>query len=294
MDINELNTFVHVVKTGSFTRAALSMGTQKAYVSRVISHLEGKLGVRLLERTTRSLSLTEIGREIFERAVGILAAVEEAGNVAQQFLGEPRGLLRLTCGVEMGMIAVNHWINSYLQLNNDVSVEAQYTNRLIDIVHDGFDIAIRVGRLPDSSLAARRLGQLDYGLYASPSYLKRTGSPKVAQDLSKYSLVMFSAASQRPSWNMALGGDKVLIETTARVSVNSTFAARDACAAGLGIAKLPRLVGDELLKDKRLQRVLSKWVHPSVPVHALFPSTRYLTPKVRSFIDHAVAEFSRS
>jgi LysR family transcriptional regulator, regulator for bpeEF and oprC len=148
-----------------------------------------------------------------------------------------------------------------------------------------------VGRLADSSLAARRLGQLDYGLYASPSYLQRYGSPKTAQALSLHSLVMFSATSQHQGWSMVLGEEKVLIDKNARVFVNSTFAARDACASGLGIAKLPILVGDDMLKDKRLQRVLPKWAHPSVPVHALFPSTRYLTPKVRSFIDHAVAKF---
>jgi LysR family transcriptional regulator, regulator for bpeEF and oprC len=259
----------------------------------VVSQLESKLGVRLLERSTRALSLTEVGREIYERAVGILGAVEETSRVAQLFLGEPRGLLRLTCGVEMGMIAVNHWVNSFLQLNGLVNVEVYYTNRLIDIVHDGFDIAIRVGRLADSNLAARKLRQLDYGLYASPSYIKRHGSPKTPQAPSMHSLVMFSATNQRQGWSMVLGEEKVLIDKSARVSVNSTFAARDSCASGLGIAKLPILVGDEMFKDKRLQRVLPKWIHPRVPVNALFPCTRYLTPKVRSFIDHAVKEFDR-
>jgi LysR family transcriptional regulator for bpeEF and oprC len=156
METSELTAFVKVVQSGSFTRAAESMGTQKAYLSRVVTQLEQKLGVRLLERTTRSLSLTEAGREIFERAVGILGAMEDVERVAQQTLAEPRGTLRLTCGVEFGMIAVSRWISDYLARYPLVNVESDFTGRIVDIVHEGFDLAIRIGGPPCRIPAWRR------------------------------------------------------------------------------------------------------------------------------------------
>ena len=189
MDIHELNMLVKVVQAGSFTGAALAMNTQKAHVSRVVSGLESKLGVRLLERSTRSLSLTEVGRDLYERAVGILGAVEEAERAAQATLAEPRGLLKLSCGAEFGQIAAQRWVHGYLARYPQVSVEADFTSRLIDLVHEGFDLAIRVGTLPDSSLAARRLGELRYGLYASPGYLARQGSPQAPGELLQHALL---------------------------------------------------------------------------------------------------------
>jgi len=160
MGISELNAFAKVVQTGSFTRAAESLGTQKAYLSRVVANLEQKLGARLLVRTTRSLSLTEVGREVFERAVGILGAVDDVQRLTQKMVAEPRGTLRLTCGVEFGMIAVSRWIGHYLKRYPQVSVESDFTGRIVDLVHEGFDLAIRIGPLTESSLAARRLGEL--------------------------------------------------------------------------------------------------------------------------------------
>jgi DNA-binding transcriptional LysR family regulator len=294
MELNALTALVKVVQAGSFTRAAEAMHTQKAYLSRVITNLERELGVRLLERTTRSLSLTEVGREIFERAVGILGAVEDAERVAQRMLAEPRGVLKLTCGVEFGMIAVSHWIDAYLQRYPQVSVEADFTGRVIDIVHEGFDLAIRVGELPDSRLGARRIGALHYGLFASPDYLARRGIPESPEDLSQHDLLVFTAGSHRVGWRLAQGSESRRIEAPARLRINNSFAVRDAAIRGLGIAQLPEVVASAALSSTKLARVLPDWHPPSVPVHALFPSNRYLTPKVRSFIDYAVHAFSKA
>lgn len=290
-DLAELNALVKVVQAGSFTRAAELMGTQKAQLSRVITNLERKLGVRLIERTTRSLSLTEVGREIFERAVGILGAVEDAERVAQRMLAEPRGVLKLTCGVEFGMIAVSRWIDGYLQRHPQVSVEADFTGRLIDIVHEGFDLAIRVGELADSSLAARKLGELSYGLFASPDYLARRGTPEHPDALQHHHLLMFSAGTHRSGWRLRRGGDERRIDAVARLRVNNSFAVRDAARRGLGIAQLPLVVARPSVADGELAPLLREWQPPRSPVHALFPSARYLTPKVRGFIDHAVSAF---
>jgi DNA-binding transcriptional LysR family regulator len=292
MELAALTALVRVVQAGSFTRAAEAMHTQKAHLSRVVANLERELGVRLLERTTRSLSLTEMGREIFERAVGILGAVEDAERAAQRMLAEPRGVLKLTCGVEFGMIAVSGWIDGYLQRHPQVSVEADFTGRVIDIVHEGFDLAIRVGELPDSRLTARRIGELQYGLYASPGYLSRRGAPVSPEELVQHDLLVFSAGSHRLGWRLARGGETRRIEAPARLRINNSFAVCDAAVRGLGIAQLPAIVAKQALAADRLVPVLPEWRPAAVPVHALFPSSRYLTPKVRSFIDHAVASFA--
>ena len=291
MELNELTAFVKVVQTGSFTRAAETLGTQKAYLSRVVTKLEDKLGVRLLERTTRSLSLTEVGREMFERAIGILGAVEDAERVAQRMQAEPRGLLKLTCGVEFGTIAVGRWINGYLQRYPQVNVAADFTGRLIDIVHEGFDLAIRVGTLSDSSLAARKLGDLHYGLFANPDYLMRRGTPQSPADLPQHDLIVFSGGSRRQSWRLIRGETEQYMDIAARLCVNNSFAVREAASIGLGIAQLPLVVAAPYVEQGRLVPVLAEWKPPAVPVHALFPSTRYLTPKVRLFIDHAISVF---
>ncbi len=291
MELASLNALAKVVQAGSFTRAAELLGTQKAHLSRVVAQLERELGVRLLERTTRSLSLTEIGREFFERSLTILAAVEEAERAAHRMLDEPRGVLRLSCGVEFGMIAVSDWIASYVERYPQVTVDADFSGRLVDLVHEGFDLAIRVGPLADSSLAARRLGELDYGLFAAPAYLRRRGAPASAEELRRHELVMFTGGAARQGWRLERAGQAVRVEPAARLRVNNSFAVRDAALRGLGIAQLPLIVAAPARESGALVPVLADWASPSVPVHAVFASARYLTPKVRAFVDHAVAAF---
>ena len=287
MDLPTLRAFVKVVQAGSFTRAADALNTEKAHLSRVITRLEKSLGVRLLERTTRSLSLTEIGRELFERSVGILAAVDDAERAVQQAQGEPRGVLKLTCGVEFGMLAVSGWISDYLREYPQVRVEADYTGRVLDIIHEGFDLAIRVGPLADSTLAARKLGELQYGLYASVGYLGRHGSPAHPQELPQHACLAFSGGRHHSHWALADGAVHCPVEFDPRLRANNVFAVRDAAIAGLGIALLPRIVAARPVRDGTLVHVLAAWSPASVPVHAVFASARYLTPKVRAFIELA-------
>lgn len=288
MDLPAIQAFVKVVQAGNFTRAADAMNTQKAHLSRVISQLESELGVRLLERTTRALSLTEVGREFFERAVGILASVEDAQRAIQKSQGDPRGTLRLTCGVEFGMIAVSDWINRYLQRHPLVQVDADFTNRIVDIVHEGFDLAIRVGPLTDSTLAARKLGELVYGLFASPDYLAQRCPPMTPADLAGHDMLAFTGGSRQTSFRLQQGSQQKNVALNPRLKANNVFAVRDAAVAGLGVAQLPLIVANPPLHEGKLQPVLANWALPTAPVHAVFASARYLTPKVRSFIDLAV------
>jgi LysR family transcriptional regulator for bpeEF and oprC len=287
IDLAAIHAFVKVVQTGSFTRAADALNTHKAHLSRVVSQLERELGVRLLERSTRSLSLTEVGREFHERATAILAALDDARQAVAQTQGAPRGTLKLTCGVEFGMLAVGGWVNQYLAKYPQMNVDAVMTGHLVDIVHEGFDLAIRVGELPDSTLAARRLGHLTYGLYASPAYLGGKGAPLGPEELVDHDLLAFASPSRRTHWQLTRGADSHRVPLTARLRSTNSFTIRDAAAAGLGIAVLPRLVGDPLAADRKLLRILEDWHPPDVPVHAVFASARFLAPKVRAFVDLA-------
>ncbi len=291
MTLDQLQAYVKVVQSGSFTRAAELLGTSKAYLSRVLSQLEAELGAKLLERTTRTLSMTETGKEVFERAVGILTAVDETRRVAQDAQGEPRGQLRLTCGIEFGMLAVNGWVEQFLERYPMASCDVEYTSRVIDLVHEGFDLAIRIGPLPESRLVARKLGQIDYGLFACPRYLQRQGTPATVDELRRHSLVMFSSGSHRNGWNLIRGREQVQMDAPARLRVNNSCAVRDVLLRSLGIGCLPLLVAADEVARGRLVPVLPEWQTPPADVHAVYPSSRYLAPKVRGFIDLAAQRF---
>jgi LysR family transcriptional regulator, regulator for bpeEF and oprC len=295
MTLEQLRILVKVVQAGSFTRAAELLATQKSYVSRVVAQLEAELGTKLLERTTRTLSVTEMGREVFERAVGILGAVEDTTRLVHNTRGEPRGLLRLTCGVEFGMLAVARWVDEFLAAHPMVSADVEYTSRVLDLVHEGFDLSIRVGALPPSRLVARPLGQIDYGLFACPRYLERQGRPETPAQLKDHNLVMFSGGTHRRGWQLLApqGDDRetLKIEGPARLRVNNSFVVRDALLRSLGIGQLPLLIAADSLAAGRLVPVLPDWKAPPVQVHAVYPSNRYLSPNVRAFIDLAVSRF---
>lgn len=295
MELSRLRAFVTVVQSGSFTRAAEVLRTQKARVSRQISELEAELGVRLLERTTRALRLTEIGRELFERGVGILNAVEDAERAAQAVHGEPHGLLRLTMPLEFGLLIAFDWVQALMQRHPRLSIEVDSSSRIVDLVHEGYDLAIRVGELADSRLAARRLGELRYGLYASPAYLQRRGQPADPARLEQHELILFAPGGRAMPLRLRRGDETLTITRDApRLRTDSRFAQRDAAIAGLGIGECPTLIAEPDVAAGRLVRVLPDWERPPVPVHAVFPSFRYLTPKVRVFIEYAQAHFAEA
>jgi LysR family transcriptional regulator, regulator for bpeEF and oprC len=283
MDIVELRTFVKVVQTGSFTQAADALLSHKAQVSRVVSGLEKKLNAQLLQRNTRSLHLTELGREVYERAIAVLAATDDIEAVLAQHKSEPVGTLRITCGIEFGVMTVNAWVTQYLQRYPQVKVEVDYTSRVVDIIHEGFDLAIRLGTLSDSTLVARKLGELQYGLFASSAYLAQQGTPRSIDELRQHKLLMFNVDQQRNGWTLFNGIQTEHIDFQSRLVVNNRYALLDAVRSHLGIAALPL----EMVEPTELQHVLPDWSPRAVPIHAVFASTRYLTPKVRAFIELA-------
>ncbi len=287
IDLGEMATFVAVVQRGSFTSAADALETDKGRVSRSVTRLEKKLGARLLERSTRSLRVTEVGREFFERSVSVLTAVEETEAAIANQLGAPSGTLKLTTGPEFGTLVVDRWISAYLLRYPKVRVETEYTNRVTDIIHEGFDVAIRVGPLGDSDLSARRLMELTYGLYAAPSYAAGAIEPATPDDLKAHDLIMF-APRGRAVWKLVNGRASATVSKTARCSVNNNLSALAMAKASLGIALLPDFMAKPALEDGLLKRVLPSWGRIPVPVHAVFTSSRYMAPKVRAFVDLAV------
>jgi DNA-binding transcriptional LysR family regulator len=290
LSLEQLRALDKVVQSGSFTRAAELLNTQKSHVSRLVAQLEVELGAKLLERTTRQLAVTELGREVHERARSILAAVEDTRRVSREAHAEPRGVLRLTCGVEFGLAAVGPWIDEFIARYPRAAVEAEYTSRVIDLVHEGFDVAIRVGPLPESRLVARRLGQIDYGLFASPGYLASAGAPRTPAELPQHALVMFTIAGRARGWTLqrAGRGEPHRVAPTARLRFNNSLAVRDALLRGSGIGQLPLLIATAAAARGELVRVLPEWATEAVPVHAVYPSNRYLAPNVRAFVDVAV------
>ena len=293
IDLPEMRVFAAVVTDGSFTMAADRLGTDKARVSRIISRMEEKLGTQLLTRSTRRLSVTEVGRDYFERAMCILTAAEAAEAAVAQQSREPKGLLKITAGSEFGTMVVSEWIATFLRLAPKVTVEVEYTNRLVDIIHEGFDVAVRVGTLEDSGLSARKLGEVTYGLYAAPDYLKRGPAVVAVSDLKHHELIMKTTRG-RSNWSLVNGTNRERITTSPRCAVNSTIAAKDLALAGLGITHLPRFMAAPHLADGTLSCVLSGWAEVPAPVHAVFASSRYMDPKVRSFVDLSLSAFKGS
>lgn len=281
---SEMQVFVAVVTEESFTAAAERLETDKARVSRIVQRIEEKLGARLLNRSTRRLSVTEVGRDYFERASSILAAAEAAEAAVAQQNREPRGRLKITATPEFGITRVDNWIASYLRKWPKVTVEAVYSIRFVDIIHEGIDVAIRLGALQDSDLSTRKLGEIAYGLYASPDYLKRADAIRAVDDLKHHDLIM-KTSSGRSSWTLVNGQATEKVSQTPRCALDNIVAAKNLTVSGLGVAQLPRFMAEPHVAEGALVRVLPAWASIPMPVHAVFASTRYMDPKVRGFID---------
>ena len=293
MNLDDLRAFVAVVQTGSFTAAARKLDRDKARLSRLVSGLERELGARLLERSTRALRLTEIGRSVYERSQGIVGASDDLQQFTRSLQSEPQGVLKLSCNVDFGLIAANAWIAGVLRRWPRMSVDVDYSTRRVDLIHEGFDLALRIGALDDSRLAARTLGEMHYGLFASPDYLVRTSVPRSPDDLGGHALLLFATSVGRADWALrpAGGGETVRIARAGRVRSGSITLLYETCLAGLGIARLPLPLAVRAPAG-RLVPVLRDWKHLPATVSAVFPSNRFLAPKVRAFIDHVTEDLA--
>jgi DNA-binding transcriptional LysR family regulator len=284
MDLNEILVFARVVQTGSFTAAAAALGMPKSSVSRKVSELEERLKSRLLQRTTRTLSLTDVGRTYYEYCMRIVAEVEEAERAVSRLQDTPRGPLRVTAPLNFSFFGPI--VAGFLKRYPEVQLELVCTDRVVDLVEERFDVGIRAGKLADSTLIARSLGHAPRLLVASPGYLKKRGRPRVPEDLTKHDCMLFGANRERPVLRLEADGRGVELDVPVRFVVNDTDMLHAAAVAGLGIALVPVFRCCKDLENRRLERVLPEWNAPLTPIQAVYPSTRHLSPKVKSFVDH--------
>ncbi len=284
MDLNEILVFARVVQAGSFTSAAAELGMPKSTVSRKVSDLEERLKSRLLQRTTRKLSLTDVGRTYYDYCARIVGEIEDGERAVSRLQESPRGLLRVTAPVNVAFLGPI--VSDYLKRYPEVRLDLLCTGRAVDLVEERFDVAIRAGTLADSTLIARSLGSARWFLVATPAYLKRRGRPRSPDDLKKHDCLLFGPGIDNAGVRLENADTSVQVAVSARLMVTDMDVLHAVAAAGLGIALLPASVCAEDLRARRLERVLPDWNAPSTPVHVVYPSTRHLSPKVKTFVEH--------
>ena len=288
-----MQSFVQVVEQGSFVAAADRLGVSTSSLSRQIADLEQHLGARLLNRTTRRLSLTESGQAFYERAVSLLNDLAEAESIAGQSTVEPRGTLRLTCSHNMAEKRVAPAVAAFVERYPQMKFEVVVADRLIDLVEEGFDLAIRVGQVGSDRLVARRLGSMQLIACASAQYLQRNGSPAVPQDLAAHNVLTYAYASTPRNLRFTdAAGQSHDVRVTGSLHANSGEALAAAAIAGLGIVCEPDFIVGDALVAGRLQRVLPGFDATRGDIWAVYPSRRHLSSKVRLFVDHIAGWFT--
>jgi len=286
-----MQIFVEVVNSGGFSAAARKIDLSRAQVSKSVMQLEQYLGTRLLNRTTRSISLTESGRVYFERGSALLADVEEIEAVAANESGEIRGRLTLGAPTTFGILHLQDAIPAYLERFPEVQISLSLADRFIDVVAEGFDLVIRIAELEDSSLVARRLAPCKRILCAAPGYLEKHGTPQVPQDLAIHHCLVYSNELKPDTWRLQGPDGKETVKVNGPICADNGDILRAAAVAGLGVTLLPTfIVGAELISGK-LRQVLPEFCPPEISIHAVFPSRRLLSPKVRSFVDFLAGYF---
>jgi DNA-binding transcriptional LysR family regulator len=295
MDLNRVSAFVRVVHDGSFTAAAKALGLPKSSISRSVAQLEEDLGIRLLHRTTRQLHLTDAGAAYYERVSRALGDIGEATTAASDTQAEPSGVVRVTAPVDIGVWALASMIARFVRKHPKIKVEISLTGRVVDLVAEGFDLAVRAGPLRDSSLIARRIGELQSVAYASPKYIERHGEPKKLDDLSSHACVLFRPTSQNAKWEMMrTDGTLASVNVSGPVSSDDLSFVRKAVLAGCGIGVLPTFLCGRAELAGKLVRVLGDWSLPHGAVlHVAYPSARFVPQRVVLFRDYLIAALGK-
>jgi DNA-binding transcriptional LysR family regulator len=271
-DLEGLAVFAKVVELRSFALAAKDLELSKATVSKVIARLEKKLGTRLFNRTSRRLALTDAGQRLSERAGRILAEGEAAESEAQAQSATPRGLVRLAVPMSFGLREVAPLLPAFLAKYPDVSVDLHLSDELVDLIGSGFDAALRIAALPDSSLRARRLRDVSRYLVAAPSYLKRHGRPSHPRDLMRHACLCYAYLPTPDVWRfVSEAGEEVQIRPGGPLRANNADAMAPALVAGLGLAVQPDFVVDEAIAEGRLEAVMPDWSPPPIALHLVMP-----------------------
>ncbi len=292
MNLNDLAVLVRVVEDGSLTAAAERLDIPKSSVSRTISRLEADLGVRLLQRTTRSLHLTDAGRQFYDRVRRNLEDIDDAERALSEWQSSPRGHLRITMPVELGMRFMGSVVAEFMQKHPAVSLEAELSGRLVDLVEEGVDLGLRIGEFNDANLIGRRLGQLCGRFFASPGYIARCGMPDSPEALQTHDFVLFRQARENHALVNHPGPDGAMKQTRitvkGRLTANNAHLMMDAVSAGLGIGLLPAFLTDQAVASGQLVPVLPGSLVRLGDLWAMTPSRTHMSSALRAFLDFLV------
>ncbi|MGD8576616.1 MAG: LysR family transcriptional regulator [Thiohalophilus sp.] len=285
-NLTDAAVFCQVVESGSFTAAAERLGLSRSVVSKYISRLEDRLGARLLNRTTRRLSLTEAGQAFFARSQRGLQEIEAAEAEVSSLQTAPRGKLRLNTPMSFGILHIAPVLADFAARYPELSVEMSLDDRQVDLVEEGFDLAIRIAELPDSSLIARRLGPCRHVVCASPDYLARHGTPRIPEDLRHHDALTYRYHASPSEWRfISPEGRYASVPVTGAIEMNNSLAIREAVLRGAGITLIPTFIVGEDIKAGRLQSVLDDYRAQEISIYAVYPERRHLSPKVRAFVE---------
>ena len=288
-----MTTFVRIVERGSLTAAAGALDTSLPSVVRTLAALERDLGVRLLNRTTRRIHLTDDGAQYLERCRAILSAIQEAEAAFTAARVEPHGRLVVTASVLFGRRYIAPIVNDFLGRHPKVSAEMLFLDRVVNLVEEGIDVAVRIGRLRDSSLVAVPVGTVRRVICASPEYLRRHGTPRTPQDLRRHACVRHVGLAPRPDWQLLAGRRRISIPMNVALSCNDIDSSLDACLGGHGLGVFLSYQTTPYRNEKRLRYVLEEFETEPLPVQVVYPQSRLLTGKVRAFVNECVARLRR-
>ncbi|PVZ71635.1 LysR family transcriptional regulator [Pelagibaculum spongiae] len=291
--LSALAIFVSVVENNGFAAAARNLGVSKSSISKRVTQLEAHLGARLLNRSTRKLSLTEAGECYFAKAVNALAAAQEAEDSVSELQGKPKGCLKITTPMSFGRLYIAPLIAQFLQLYPDIEIDMVMEDSVADLVGGGYDLAIRGGVLPDSSLIARKIAPCHNMLLASADYLNKFGMPKTPADLYQHNCLHYVYFSGAREWTLIGESGPVKVQPTGNYQVNNSEALMTAILGGVGIGRLTTFTASEQIRSGELVRVLPEYSLPQQTMYAVLPERKHLPAKVRVFIDFILDKIGR-
>ncbi|WP_411062868.1 LysR family transcriptional regulator [Vibrio rotiferianus] len=292
IDLNEINIFTKVVEAGSFVGGGKLLGMPSTTVSRKVQQLEDSLGVRLLHRSTRKLSLTDQGLLYFQQCQQHLMGIEEANLAVTQLQKQPKGTLRITSPLEFATLYAQPWINEFLAKYPEIKVELKVTDHQIDLIEDRIDIAFRSGVLKDSNLVARRIAPKQSVCCASPDYLAKHGEPIHPKELTQHLCILWGDQLQNQNWQFKDMDQTLDIPVNGRYVSDANNLLIMAAAAGLGIAKVPLPLVMPYLENESLNQILTEYEIPSGNMHIIYQSHKYLTQNIRLFVDHVIDQIT--
>ncbi len=283
--LTSMNVFVRVARAGSFAGGARELGISRAMATKHIMQLEGSLGTRLFNRTTRSLSLTDVGASYLERCQQVLLDVEEMESAVTHLQTEPRGVLKISAPPVIGASHITRAISQFLKMHPDLTVDLILQSSPGDLIDEGIDVAIYLGTLDDTSMVARKLASSSMVVCGSPDYLARYGIPKTPEDLLQHSCLVNWASSPRNRWQFKSEAGHTVIAVSGRMQANVADAIRVAAIDGLGLVMLASYVVARDIEKGKLKAVLENYNLPPLDIHAVYPHRKYLSAKVRRFLD---------